>query len=141
LLPFGLKEWQPIDKDAAMITNSEGFDLSSSTFGADEYTDLAMQIDGLLSGETDAVANLANAAAAIYHTLPALNWAGFYIARGGELVLGPFQGQPACARIPMATAYAGRRRSDMSRCWCLTCMTSRGTLLVTPPPGPNSWCP
>ncbi len=90
-----------------MITNSEGFDLSSSAVGADEYTDLTMQIDGLLSGETDAVANLANAAAAIYHTLPALNWAGFYIARGGELVLGPFQGQPACARIPIGNGVCG----------------------------------
>ena len=59
------------------------------------YSDLAGQIDGLLAGEADATANLANAAAAIYHTLPGLNWAGFYLLRGSELVLGPFQGSAA----------------------------------------------
>ncbi len=78
------------------------------------YSDLASQIDGLLSGESDPVANLANAAAAIYHSLPNLNWAGFYLLRDGELVLGPFQGKPACVRIPLGkgvccTAAASRR--------------------------------
>jgi L-methionine (R)-S-oxide reductase len=71
------------------------------------YGDLARQIDGLLTGETDVTANLANAAAAIYHTLPDLNWAGFYLLRGSELVLGPFQGQPACVRIPMGRGVCG----------------------------------
>jgi L-methionine (R)-S-oxide reductase len=71
------------------------------------YEDLAGQIDGLLTGETDFTANLANAAAAIFHALPALNWAGFYLARGGELVLGPFQGKPACVRIPMGKGVCG----------------------------------
>ena len=80
----------------------------------DLYADLASQIEGLLSGESDAIANLANAAAAIYHSLPNLNWAGFYLLRDGELVLGPFQGKPACVRIPMGkgvcgTAAASRR--------------------------------
>ncbi len=78
------------------------------------YADLASQISGLLSGESDPVANLANAAAAIYHSLPNLNWAGFYLIRDGELVLGPFQGKPACVRIPVGkgvcgTAAASRR--------------------------------
>src|SRR6202162_1153214 len=73
----------------------------------DLYDDLAGQIDGLLKGETDFTANLANAAAAIYHALPSLNWAGFYLSRGPELVLGPFQGKPACVRIPIGKGVCG----------------------------------
>jgi L-methionine (R)-S-oxide reductase len=71
------------------------------------YEALAGQIDGLLAGETDLTANLANAAAAIYHALPSLNWAGFYLARGPVLVLGPFQGKPACVRIPFGKGVCG----------------------------------
>lgn len=71
------------------------------------YQDLAAQIDGLLTGESDITANLANAAAAFFHTLPSLNWAGFYLARGQELVLGPFQGKPACVRIPIGRGVCG----------------------------------
>jgi L-methionine (R)-S-oxide reductase len=71
------------------------------------YDDLAEQIEALLAGETDLTANLANAAAAIYHTLPMLNWAGFYLWRGPELVLGPFQGKPACVRIPLGRGVCG----------------------------------
>ena len=71
------------------------------------YADLSEQIGGLLSGEDDSTANLANAAAAIYHALPALNWAGFYLLRGSELVLGPFQGKPACVRIPVGRGVCG----------------------------------
>lgn len=71
------------------------------------YADLAVQIDGLTAGETDPTANLANAAACIYHTLPSLNWAGFYLLRGQVLVLGPFQGRPACVRIPLGTGVCG----------------------------------
>jgi L-methionine (R)-S-oxide reductase len=71
------------------------------------YGGLVRQIDALLAGETDLTANLANAAAAIYHTLPTLNWAGFYLLRGLELVLGPFQGKPACVRIPLGYGVCG----------------------------------
>jgi L-methionine (R)-S-oxide reductase len=71
------------------------------------YRDLASQIEGLLANETDFTANLANAAAAIYHALPSLNWAGFYLSRGPELVLGPFQGKPACVRIPLGKGVCG----------------------------------
>ncbi len=71
------------------------------------YADLAGQIDALLTDECDVTANLANAAAAIYHTLPELNWAGFYILRGRELVLGPFQGKPACVRIAIGRGVCG----------------------------------
>jgi GAF domain-containing protein len=78
------------------------------------HSGLASQIDGLLSGDSDPVANLTNAAAAIYHSLPNLNWAGFYLLRDGELVPGPFQGKPARVRIPLGkgvcgTAAASRR--------------------------------
>jgi len=71
------------------------------------YEDLARELDALLSGETDCLANAANAAAMIYHALPDLNWAGFYFVRGRELVLGPFQGRPACSRIPFGKGVCG----------------------------------
>lgn len=71
------------------------------------YHDLARELDALLTGEPDPTANAANAAAALYHSLPALNWAGFYFLRGGELVLGPFQGRPACVRIPLGRGVCG----------------------------------
>jgi GAF domain-containing protein len=71
------------------------------------YRDLARQLAALLEGERDAVANAANACALIYQTLPDLNWVGFYFMRGGELVLGPFQGQPACVRIPVGHGVCG----------------------------------
>ncbi len=71
------------------------------------YTDLAAELDALLSDESDPTANAANAAAAIYHSLPGLNWAGFYLLRDGELVLGPFQGKPACVRIPLGKGVCG----------------------------------
>jgi GAF domain-containing protein len=71
------------------------------------YDDLARELDALLAGEPDPVANAANAAAAIFHALPELNWAGFYFLRGDELVLGPFQGRPACVRIPLGKGVCG----------------------------------
>ena len=71
------------------------------------YRDLARELDALLTGETDQTANAANAAAAIYHTLPRLNWAGFYFLRDDTLVLGPFQGRPACVRIEMGSGVCG----------------------------------
>jgi L-methionine (R)-S-oxide reductase len=71
------------------------------------YHELARELDALLIGEPDPVANAANAAAAIYHALPELNWAGFYFLRGSELVLGPFQGRPACVRIALGKGVCG----------------------------------
>jgi GAF domain-containing protein len=71
------------------------------------YDDLAQELDELLAGEPDPIANAANAAAAIYHALPELNWAGFYFLRERELVLGPFQGRPACVRIPVGKGVCG----------------------------------
>ena len=71
------------------------------------YAELAEQLDALLAGEADVIANLANTAALIYHGLPALNWAGFYLMRHGSLVLGPFQGKPACVRIEPGSGVCG----------------------------------
>jgi len=73
----------------------------------DLYRELAEQLRGLLAGETDRIANAANMAALIYHGLPDINWAGFYFRRGQELVLGPFQGKPACVRIPLGKGVCG----------------------------------
>ena len=71
------------------------------------YRDLASAIEGLIAGEPDPIANMANAAAVIWETLPDLNWAGFYRSVGGELVLGPFQGRPACIRIKFGDGVCG----------------------------------
>jgi L-methionine (R)-S-oxide reductase len=71
------------------------------------YAELAEQLGGLLTGETDFVANAANTAALIFNGLPELNWAGFYLMKGGELVLGPFQGKPACVRIAIGKGVCG----------------------------------
>jgi L-methionine (R)-S-oxide reductase len=76
------------------------------------YRDLTREIDALLSGETDLVANAANAAAAIYHALSGLNWAGLYFLRHNELVLGPFQGLPACVRIPLGKGVCGTAAAE-----------------------------
>ena len=71
------------------------------------YRDLARQLAALIAGEPDPIANAANTAALIYHGLPNLNWAGFYFRNGSELVLGPFQGKPACVRIPIGKGVCG----------------------------------
>jgi GAF domain-containing protein len=74
---------------------------------AEMYRDLTGALEALVTGEPDGIANMANAAALIWETLPDLNWAGFYRNVGGELVLGPFQGRPACIRIPFGTGVCG----------------------------------
>src|SRR5579864_9036671 len=71
------------------------------------YAELAQQLEGLLAGERDAIANAANMAALIFTSLPNLNWAGFYFLRGDTLVLGPFQGKPACVRIKIGSGVCG----------------------------------
>ena len=83
------------------------------------YAELAQQLAALIEGEPHLIANAANMAALIYHGLPELNWAGFYFANGGEeLVLGPFQGKPACVRIAWGHGVCG------------TAATRRETILV-----------
>lgn len=71
------------------------------------YRDLASALEGLVAGESDAIANMANAAALIYETLPDVNWVGFYRNICGELVLGPFQGRPACIRMTFDQGVCG----------------------------------
>jgi len=77
------------------------------------YRDLASALDGLVAGEPDPVANMANAAALIWETLPEINWAGFYRNVGGELVLGPFQGRPACIRIAFGQGVCGAAAASL----------------------------
>lgn len=79
---------------------------------AELYDDLARQLGGLLAGERDWVANCANAAALLFATLPDLNWAGFYRIKDGELVLGPFQGLPACIRIALGRGVCGTAAAE-----------------------------
>src|SRR6266404_7251298 len=71
------------------------------------YDQLASQFSSLLAGERDLIANAANFSSLIFHSLPDLNWAGFYFAKDGELVLGPFQGRPACVRIKIGQGVCG----------------------------------
>ena len=71
------------------------------------YRELAQSAQALTAGEPDAVANMANLAALIWQSVPRLNWAGFYRVIGGELVLGPFMGKPACIRIPLGQGVCG----------------------------------
>jgi GAF domain-containing protein len=74
---------------------------------AEIYRELAQMAEGLFAGERDAVANAANLSALIWLGLDRLNWSGFYFLRGGELVLGPFQGRPACVRIALGKGVCG----------------------------------
>ena len=71
------------------------------------YASLVVQLLSLLKGEHDLIANAANFSALLFNSLPNVNWAGFYFLQDGELVLGPFQGNPACVRIPMGTGVCG----------------------------------
>jgi L-methionine (R)-S-oxide reductase len=71
------------------------------------YDELAAQAGGLLAGERDRVANAANFASLVWHALPAINWCGFYFYDGTELVVGPFQGKPACVRIAIGKGVCG----------------------------------
>ncbi|MGE7137283.1 GAF domain-containing protein [Luteibacter sp. NPDC031894] len=71
------------------------------------YAELAQQAEGLMHGETNTIANAANFAALVYDAVPDLNWAGFYLFDGSELVVGPFQGKPACIRIALGRGVCG----------------------------------
>jgi GAF domain-containing protein len=79
---------------------------------AERLAGLRAQARALLEGERDATANSANLASLIFHALPDLNWAGFYWMKGGELVLGPFQGKPACVRIALGRGVCGTAARD-----------------------------
>jgi L-methionine (R)-S-oxide reductase len=74
---------------------------------AEQYAQLLAQARALMQGEPDRIANAANLSALVYHSLPQLNWVGFYFFDGTELVVGPFQGLPACVRIPLDKGVCG----------------------------------
>lgn len=78
------------------------------------YQDLVSQARGLLAGQQHRIANAANLSALIYNGLPDLNWAGFYFLEGSELIVGPFQGQPACVRIEMGKGVCGTAATTRS---------------------------
>lgn len=78
----------------------------------EQYAQLADQARALLTGERDRIANAANLSALVYNSLPDLNWAGFYFFDGTELVVGPFQGLPACVRIPLDRGVCGAAASS-----------------------------
>ncbi len=86
---------------------------SSSLTGSkpEQYGQLLAQARALVHGESDRIANAANLSALVYHALPELNWAGFYFFDGTELVVGPFQGLPACVRIPLSKGVCGAAAS------------------------------
>jgi L-methionine (R)-S-oxide reductase len=71
------------------------------------YRELSRSLSALLEGETDALANLSNASGLLAQALDRVNWSGFYLLRRGDLVLGPFQGKPACVRIPLGKGVCG----------------------------------
>ena len=84
--------------------------FQSSTLSGDkaqQYAQLLEQARGLMHGETDRTANAANLSSLVFHSLPDLNWVGFYFFDGTELVVGPFQGHPACIRIALGRGVCG----------------------------------
>ncbi len=95
-----------------MEQESSGVDFSSLT-KADAYTILAGQLESLLTGESDRIANAANTAALLYEALPDVNWAGFYFLKENELVVGPFQGRPACVHIALGHGVCGTAAAEM----------------------------
>lgn len=74
---------------------------------AADYAALALELASLLGGERDLIANAANTAALLFEALPEINWAGFYFLKDHELVVGPFQGKPACVRIALGAGVCG----------------------------------
>lgn len=81
------------------------------------YQSLLQATRALLAAETDPIANAANTAALLFNTLPGLNWAGFYILHGDTLVLGPFQGKPACVRIALGKGVCGSAAQSRKPWW------------------------
>jgi GAF domain-containing protein len=92
------------------VTESLSFDPGADK--ASRYRDLVPQLAALFAGEPDLVANLANAAAALKECVAAASWVGFYVRRGDELVLGPFQGKVACVRIAMGRGVCGTAAAE-----------------------------
>ena len=87
-----------------MTYTRESYDFTDKSAG---YERLLTQLRSLLAGESDLIANAANTSALLFDALPQVSWAGFYFLRGEELVVGPFQGKPACVRIPVGRGVCG----------------------------------
>lgn len=105
-----LTKAKPATKRAAAKkkkTTKKQASKSTQNAKAKLYASLVVQLMSLLKGEYDFTANAANFSALLFNSLPNVNWAGFYFLRGDELVLGPFQGNPACVRIPMGKGVCG----------------------------------
>jgi GAF domain-containing protein len=85
------------------------FETITATYASkrEHYDDLVLQARGLMLGESNLIANAANFSALIFNSLPDINWAGFYLFDGSELVVGPFQGKPACIRIALGRGVCG----------------------------------
>jgi GAF domain-containing protein len=79
---------------------------------AGDYANLAQELESLLAGERDLIANAANTAALLFNALPDVNWVGFYLLKDGELVVGPFQGKPACVRIALGKGVCGTAAAE-----------------------------
>lgn len=79
---------------------------------SEQFEAVLIQLEALMKDEPSATANLANASALLKHALPDTNWAGFYLFDGKELVLGPFQGLPACIRIPLSRGVCGTAAAE-----------------------------
>lgn len=84
------------------------FNLNKFESKEEQYQYLLEGVKGLIAGEEDFIANLANTASLLYHTMEDVNWAGFYLLKGEQLVLGPFGGKPACIRIDIGRGVCGR---------------------------------
>ena len=93
--------------DTRLNTFATGDSSSAGPEGNLDYGLLKQQLQGLIDNETDAVANLANVAALLWQEVPKINWVGFYLLKQEQLVLGPFQGKPACSRIPVGEGVCG----------------------------------
>ena len=98
-----------------------------------EYSALTAQLASLADAEPHYVPLLANAAALLYDALPDLNWAGFYLLRGGRLVLGPFQGRIACIHIALGKGVCGTAAKEDRTLVVRTCIGSPGISLATAP--------
>lgn len=83
-----------------------------TTIAAPDYAELDVQLKALVGGETDALANAANFVALLYNGMRDVNWVGIYVLRGDDLVLGPFQGKPACLRIPVGSGVCGTAAAE-----------------------------
>jgi len=98
---------KPAKKTAKKPTKRPAVATSENNTKQKLYASLVVQLLSLLKGEHDFIANAANFSALLFNSLPNVNWAGFYFLQGEELVLGPFQGNPACVRIPMGKGVCG----------------------------------